>query len=89
MSRPDDALVALGRTIRELREEQQLSRRTLAQRAGMTPRRLRAIENARHDPTFDVIFALARPLHIRPHDLIDRAEELTPDPIPPQPNDGA
>lgn len=78
MSRFDEALIAVGRAIRELREEQDISRGTLAKRTAIRSRRLRAIENGRYDPPIQLLYALAGELHIELHDLYRRAEARAP-----------
>jgi transcriptional regulator with XRE-family HTH domain len=85
MSRFDDALQALGRTIQELREEQRMSRRIIAKRAGIRPRRLRAIETGRFDPPIEVVYALACELGIETHELIIRADAHAPHTYAPKP----
>jgi DNA-binding XRE family transcriptional regulator len=85
MSRFDEALIVLGRTIRELREEQEMSRRTLAKQAGIRRRRLHAIENGRFDPPILVVYALACELGVEAHELYIRAEARAPHAFAPKP----
>jgi DNA-binding XRE family transcriptional regulator len=58
------ALVALGRTVRQLREQQNMTKAALADAAGITPGRLTAIEAAKLDPRWDVLLALADGLSV-------------------------
>ena len=67
-------LRALGRAVRRLRERQNMGERELARTVGLTPRRLAAIEAGRHDPSYDVLLALARGLRVQASELADRAD---------------
>ena len=67
-------LIALGRAVRLLREEQEMSERELARAAGLTSGRLDAIEAGRVDPALDVLLALAAGLGVTPAALIQRAD---------------
>ncbi|HEX5851567.1 MAG TPA: helix-turn-helix transcriptional regulator [Solirubrobacteraceae bacterium] len=68
-------LIGFGRAIRQLRAERNISAGELAAAAGLTPRRLDAIESGRHDPRYDVLIALARGLGVTPAVLVVRADE--------------
>jgi transcriptional regulator with XRE-family HTH domain len=70
-------LIGLGRAIGQLRAEQNISAGELAVAAGLTRRRLDAIEAGRFDPPFDVLLALARGLNVKPAELAGRAETET------------
>lgn len=70
------ALVILGRAVREIREEQGLSVGELAERAGISRRRVEAIEGGRHDPVVEVLFALGRGLGVGATALLGRCEDL-------------
>jgi transcriptional regulator with XRE-family HTH domain len=66
-------LIALGRAVLLLREEQEMSESELARAAGLTSGRLDAIEAGLFDPTYDVLLALAAGLGVTPAALIQRA----------------
>lgn len=74
MTWAEQELAALGRAIRQLREEQGISRSVLAQAAEISPAHLDALETGRSDPPFDLLLALADGLGIRPSTLFSRAE---------------
>ena len=74
MTWAEQELAALGRAIRQLREEQSISRSALAQAAEISRRHLDALEAGRSDPPFDLLLALADGLGIRPSALFSRAE---------------
>lgn len=73
----DNALIALGRAVRELRTEKSLNADELAAAAGLTPKRLDAIEAARFDPAYDELLALADELRVTPSALVNRADAAT------------
>ncbi len=72
-------LAGLGRAIRHLRAEQNISAGELAVAAGLTPGRLYAIEAGRFDPAFDELLALADGLRVTPAALVGRADAETTD----------
>jgi len=74
-------LVALGRTIGELREERGLSVEALATAAGIDPADLAALEAGRLDPGYHRLRHLATALGITSTALLRRVEEhdATPD----------
>jgi transcriptional regulator with XRE-family HTH domain len=65
-------LIALGRTVRHMREESGMSATGLAAAAGIERERLDAIEAGRFDPTYDVLLALAEGLGVEPAALVRR-----------------
>jgi transcriptional regulator with XRE-family HTH domain len=65
MSEHDLWLAALGRAIRQLRAERNITARELAVAAGVAPGRLDSIEAGRFDPTYDVFLALAHGLGVK------------------------
>jgi transcriptional regulator with XRE-family HTH domain len=69
-------LIAFGRGVRELCAERNISASELAAAAGLTPRRLEAIEAGRLDPPYDVMLGLAAGLDITLTALVSRAAEL-------------
>lgn len=68
-------LVALGRAVRQLREQQDMSQYELAQALGISRERLHALEAGQVDPHFDTLLALADGLGVRPVTLFRRAED--------------
>lgn len=67
-------LIALGRAIRKLRAERNMSAGELAAAAGLKLGRLGAIEAGRLDPPYDIFFALAVGLGVKSSELVQRAE---------------
>jgi transcriptional regulator with XRE-family HTH domain len=74
MAEQDRELIALGRAVRQLRGERDISAGELAVAAGLTLARLNAIEAGRFDPRLDVLLALAHGLSIKPAELMRRAD---------------
>ena len=54
---------ALGRTLRRLRTEREVSQETLAYDSGVSRTHISAIEKGQHLPTLDTLFKLARALN--------------------------
>lgn len=77
MAEPDGQLIALGRSLRQLREERSISRDELATTTGLAPSRLYAIEAGRFDPPYDLLLALAAGLRVKLGALISRATAET------------
>lgn len=75
MAEQDRELIALGRAVRQLREQQNMTEGQLATAAGLTPGRLDAIEAGRFDPRLDVLLALAHGLNVQPSELVKCAAE--------------
>lgn len=71
-----EELIALGRTIREIRHERSIDAGDLAAAAGIVPTHLDAIEAGRSEPPYDVLLALACGLGIQPGMLVHRASNL-------------
>ena len=69
---------AFGAVVREERLRAELSQERLAFRAGIHPTYLSRLERGEKSPTLDVVDALARALHIKPHMLIVAAESSSP-----------
>jgi transcriptional regulator with XRE-family HTH domain len=69
----EKALIALGRAIREVRDERSMESDELAAAAGIERERLDEIEAGQSDPPYDVLLALARGLGIEPEVLVSRA----------------
>lgn len=76
MAEPDRELIALGRAIRQLREERNVRAVALAVAAGIDPERLSAIEAGRFDPRYDLLIALADALGIESSVLFLRVSDL-------------
>ncbi len=71
-----DELARLGRVVRELREQCQLSQAELAAAVGVRGRRVAALELGRLDPDYVLLVRLAKVLGVRAGVLLLRAEEL-------------
>jgi transcriptional regulator with XRE-family HTH domain len=69
----EKALIALGRSIRDVRDERSMEPDELAAAAGIERERLDAIEAGQSDAPYDVLLALARGLGIEPAVLVSRA----------------
>jgi transcriptional regulator with XRE-family HTH domain len=69
-------LIVLGRAIRDLREQSGLSLAGLAARAAVDRARVKALEDGRLDPGFDLLLALAEGMGVRPTAFFMRAEQL-------------
>ena len=72
-------LLALGRAVSQVREEQGLSSRELAATTGIMQSRIQALEAGRMDPDYELLLALAEGLGVWPSAFIVRAEELSAD----------
>jgi transcriptional regulator with XRE-family HTH domain len=72
-------LIALGRAIRQLRVERDISAERLAGAAGLKQTRLEAIESGRLDLRYDVLLSLARGLGVKPGEITTRAEAAAKD----------
>ena len=67
------ALAALGRRARRLRERLGIGIDALADRAEIESRELRALEAGLLDPSYDVLIAVARALDVTSATLVDLA----------------
>jgi transcriptional regulator with XRE-family HTH domain len=76
MVEPDRELIALGRAIRQLRDERNVTADALAVASGIEPERLSALEAGRFDPHYDLLIAVADALRIEPSVLFLRATDL-------------
>jgi transcriptional regulator with XRE-family HTH domain len=65
-------LIALGRVIREVRDERRMDPDDLAEAAGIERGQLDAIEAGQFDPPYDVLLALVRGLGIDAATLVGR-----------------
>jgi transcriptional regulator with XRE-family HTH domain len=64
----------LGRTIRRLRQERQLSQESLAHAAQIHPTYVSGIERGRRNPSWSVLASLARALGLRLSELVSEIE---------------
>jgi transcriptional regulator with XRE-family HTH domain len=71
-----DPGVALGAAIRTLREQAGLTQATLAERAGVPPPSISAVEAARHEPTWGDLRRIAYGLEVPLERLLELVEEL-------------
>ncbi|HEX5982965.1 MAG TPA: helix-turn-helix transcriptional regulator [Solirubrobacterales bacterium] len=76
MPRRDDPQIGLGKAIRALRQERQLSQETLGNEAGIHPTWISHIESGRINPTWGNVRRIARGLDVPLSELAARAEEL-------------
>lgn len=66
----DQDLVAFGRTVRRLRNGQNLSQEELAERSGLHRNYIGGIERGERNIGLKALFALARGLNVRPSELL-------------------
>lgn len=74
MTYQDRELIALGRAIRQLRTDRNITEIELATTAGLTLGRLAAIEAGRFNLRLDVLLALAHGLNVKPSELVNHAD---------------
>jgi HTH-type transcriptional regulator, competence development regulator len=70
-------LLALGRALRQLREQRRMSPAELAGAAGVERGRIDALEAGRLDPGYELLLALAGALGVEPSALVLLAERLS------------
>ena len=71
MSEPRSRASAhVGQLVRALRDQQTISRKTLAERADLDVSHLARIENGQGNPTLYVLIQLATALDIRPEEFV-------------------
>lgn len=75
MSASSPELTALGRTVRKLRRDLDLSQEALASLAGLSPKHVGEIERANKDPRFTTVAKLARALDMPTGELFTRYDE--------------
>lgn len=63
------ALTRLGKRVRLLREQQELSQEETADRAHVDAKHLQAIEAGRTNPTVATLLGIAKALHVELHKL--------------------
>jgi transcriptional regulator with XRE-family HTH domain len=76
MARGSDPQVGLGKAIRQLRTEFQLSQETLGHRANIHPTWISHIESGRINPTWGNVRRIARGLKVPLPELAALAEDL-------------
>ena len=70
--------VRFGRELRRRRESVGMTLEALAQRAGLTPNFIGAVETGKRDPSLSTILALAKGLGIKPAELLGTMVDLSP-----------
>ena len=76
MPRRDDPQIGLGKAIRQLRREGNLSQETLGHRADIHPTWISHIESGRINPTWGNVRRIAKGLKVPLAQLADLAEDL-------------
>jgi transcriptional regulator with XRE-family HTH domain len=76
MPRRDDPQIGLGKAIRQLRTESELSQETLGHRADIHPTWISHIESGRINPTWGNVRRIAKGLKVPLAQLADLAEDL-------------
>jgi transcriptional regulator with XRE-family HTH domain len=76
VARPEPILVALGRALREVRDEQRVSQEELERRTGVHRNYVGGIERAERNPTIATTAKLASGLGLTVSELLARAEQL-------------
>lgn len=74
MGRPDEPQPALGKAIRQLREERGATQETLAYEAGVTTGTLSLIERGQSNPAWGTVRAIAKALGISTGELAKLAD---------------
>ena len=77
MSQPEqEDLLVLGRAIREIREQRDVTAEHLAAATDVELDQIEALEAGRVDPTYELLLALAEGLGVRASAFVIRAEAL-------------
>jgi transcriptional regulator with XRE-family HTH domain len=76
MRRSDQPQPALGKAIRQLREERDMTQEALAHAAGITVGHLSTIERGHSNPTWATVKAVASGLDVQMVELASAAEKL-------------
>jgi transcriptional regulator with XRE-family HTH domain len=76
MPRRDDPQIGLGKAIRTLRNEAELSQEELGSKADIHPTWISHIESGRINPTWGNVRRIAYGLGVELKDLAERAEQL-------------
>lgn len=74
MRRSDQPQPALGKAIRQLREERGMTQESLAQEAGITVGHMSMIERGHSNPTWATVRSIAHSLDLAMAELVARAE---------------
>ncbi len=74
MRRSDQAQPALGKAIRQLRQEREMTQEALAHAAGVTVSHLSTIERGHSNPTWGTVTGIAKALKTSIGDLANRAD---------------
>jgi len=77
MSQPDRVLPGLGKALRALREDRDLSQEQLSHETGIHRNYIGGIERGERSPTVAAVAALADALGVPLDDLFKRAERLS------------
>lgn len=78
MRRSDQPQPALGKAIRQLREERGMTQEALAQEAGITVGHMSMIERGHSNPTWATVRAVAAAAGVSMVDLVKRTDSLEP-----------
>ncbi len=76
MRRSDQPQPALGKAIRQLREERGMTQEALAQEAGVTVGHMSMIERGHSNPTWATVKAITGALGVPMVELVERAENV-------------
>lgn len=76
MRRSDQPQSALGKAIRQLREERGMTQEALAQEAGVTVGHMSMIERGHSNPTWGTLKSVAKALHVSMAQLGELAERF-------------
>ena len=72
----DADLLLLGRAVRRMREQRDMSAGELADAIDIRRQRIDALETGRLDPTYELLLAVAEGLGTQPSALVTLAEQL-------------
>lgn len=78
MRRSDQPQPALGKAIRQLREERGMTQEALAQEAGVTVGHMSMIERGHSNPTWATVKSLATVFGVAVSELAQKAEKFEP-----------
>ena len=67
---------AFGTTIKQLRKEQKLTQKVLAEKADLSIDYIHDIEHNIYNPTLNVVVSLAQALELKPSELIQQTERV-------------
>lgn len=75
--RNNTAILLIGKRIKALRINQGISQSQLAFECGIRINQIGRIERGEINTSITAVFAIAKALHIKPHDLINIEKEIT------------